>query len=161
MSSQTQTSKEKYEALLKEIRLQKSLPVLEKIYEDLKKNKEHLYDDSIIPYQFSDDFIWFLKYNLISVQTQMDIFKLYIDEFFNLKCKPENLSKIKFLFEIFNYDSNFYFKASNIDNFLVFLNRFFNLYYPKDTSTKHEEGDYMDVLINEDMNKLYFLVGFN
>ena len=154
MSSQTQTSKEKYEALLKEIRLQKSLPVLEKIYEDLKKNKENLYDDSIVPYQFSDDFIWFLKYNLISVQTQMDIFKLYIDEFFNLKCKPENLSKIKFLFEIFNYDSNFYFKASNIDNFLVFLNRFFNLYYPKDISIKHEEGDYMDVLINEEMNKL-------
>ena len=60
MSSQTQTSKEKYEALLKEIRLQKSLPVLEKIYEDLKKNKENLYDDSIVPYQFSDDFIWFL-----------------------------------------------------------------------------------------------------
>ena len=57
MSTQIQTPKEKYDALLKEIRLQKSLPVLEKIYEDLKKNKEHLYDDSIIPYQFSDDFI--------------------------------------------------------------------------------------------------------
>ena len=36
-----------------------------KIYEDLKQNKEHLYDDSVIPFQFSDDFIWFLKYNFI------------------------------------------------------------------------------------------------
>ena len=154
MSTQAQTPKEKYNALLKEIRLQKSLPVLEKIYEDLKQNKEHLYDDSIIPFQFSDDFIWLLKYNLISVQTQIDIFKLYIEEFFNLKCKPENLSKIKGLFEIFNYDSNFYSKASNIENFLVFLSRFFNLYYPKDNSIIHKEGDYMDVLINEERDKL-------
>ena len=127
---QSQTPKDKYKDLLKEIRLQKSLPVLEKIYEDLKQNKEHLYDDSVIPFQFSDDLVWFLKYNFISAQTQMDIFKLYIEEFFSLRCKPENLPKIKFLFEIFNYDSNFFNKASNIDNFLVFLNRFFNLYYP-------------------------------
>ena len=151
---QSQTPKDKYKDLLKEIRLQKSLPVLEKIYEDLKQNKEHLYDDSVIPFQFSDDFVWFLKYNFISAQTQMDIFKLYIEEFFSLRCKPENLPKIKFLFEIFNYDSNFFNKASNIDNFLVFLNRFFNVYYPKDNSIKHEEGDYMDVLISEEREKL-------
>ena len=154
MSSQPQTPKEKYDALLKEIRLQKSLPVLMKIYEDLKLNKEHLYDDAVVPFQFSDDFIWFLKYNFISTQTQMDIFKLYIEELFSLKCKPENLSKIKFIYEIFNYDSNFYSKASNIDNFLVFLSRFFNLYYPKDSKIVHKEGDYMDVLIQEEKDKL-------
>ena len=153
MSSKPQTPKEKYDALLKEIRIQKSLPVLEKIYDDLKQNKEHLYDDLIIPFQFSNDFIWFLKYNLISIQTQMDIFKLYIEEFFSLRCKPENIPKIQFLYEIFNYDSNFYSKASNIDNFLVFLNRFFNLYYPKNI-IEHKEGDYMDILINEERDKV-------
>ena len=154
MSTQPQTPKEKYTALLKEIRTQKSLPVLEKIYEDLKQNKEHLYDDTVVPFQFSDDFIWFLKYNLISIQYQMDIFKLYIEEFFTLKCKPENLSKIKFIYDIFTYESNFYSKASNTDNFLIFLNRFFNLYYPKDISIIHKEGDYMDVLISEERDKL-------
>ena len=111
MSSKPLTQKEKYDALLKEIRIQKSLPVLLKIYDDLKENKSHLYDDTVIPFQFSDDFIWFLKYNFISIQTQMDIFKLYIDEFFNLKCKPESLLKIKFIYDIFNYDSNFFFKS--------------------------------------------------
>ena len=154
MSAQPQTPKEKYSALLKEIRIQKSLPVLEKIYEDLKQNKDHLYDDTVIPFQFSDDFIWFLKYNLISIQYQMDIFKLYIEEFFNLKCKPENLSKIRFIYDIFTYESNFYSKASNTDNFLIFLNRFFNIYYPKDLTIKHKEGDYMDVLISEERDKL-------
>ena len=41
MSTEAQppTSKEKYAALLKEIRTQKTLPVLEKIYDDLKTNK--------------------------------------------------------------------------------------------------------------------------
>ena len=156
MSSKPLTQKEKYDALLKEIRIQKSLPVLLKIYDDLKENKSHLYDDTVIPFQFSDDFIWFLKYNFISIQTQMDIFKLYIDEFFNLKCKPESLLKIKFIYDIFNYDSNFFSKASNNTNFLLFLNRFFNIYYPKKSSNdiKHIVGDYMDVFISEEREKI-------
>jgi hypothetical protein len=149
-----QTPKEKYNEFLKEIRTQKSLPVLEKIYEDLKANREHLYDNNVVPFEFSDDFVWFLKYNLISVQYHMDIFKLYIEEFFNMRCKPENLIKQKFLYDIFTYDSNFYSKASNTDNFLVFINRFFNVYYPKDNTIKHNEGDIMDVLVNEERNKL-------
>ena len=149
-----QTPKEKYDSLLKEIRMQKSLPCLEKIYEDLKQNRDHLYDNDVIPFDFSNDFIWFLKYNLISTERHLDIFKLYIEEFFNMKCKPENLVKIKLINDIFTYDSNFYSRASNIDNFLVFLNRFFNLYYPKDLSIKHQEGDYMDILISEERNKI-------
>ena len=153
-SEKKQTPKEKYNEFLKEIRTQKSLPVLEKIYEDLKANREHLYDNNIVPFEFSDDFVWFLKYNLISVQYHMDIFKLYIEEFFNMRCKPENLIKQKFLYDIFTYDSNFYSKASNTDNFLVFINRFFNIYYPKDNTIKHNEGDIMDVLVNEERNKL-------
>ena len=106
-SEKKQTPKEKYNEFLKEIRTQKSLPVLEKIYEDLKANREHLYDNNVVPFEFSDDFVWFLKYNLISVQYHMDIFKLYIEEFFNMRCKPENLIKQKFLYDIFTYDSNF------------------------------------------------------
>ena len=65
--TQQQTPKEKYEALLKEIRTQKTIPVLEKIYEDLKTNKDNLFNDAIIPFKFSTDFIWFLKY-LITMQ---------------------------------------------------------------------------------------------
>ena len=159
MSSSTepkkeQTPKEKYDSLLKEIRMQKSLPCLEKIYEDLKQNREHLYDNDVVPLEFSNDFIWFLKYNLISTERQLDFFKLYIEEFFNMRCKPENLVKLKVINDIFTYDSNFYSRASNIDNFLIFLNRFFNLYYPKDTSIKHKEGDYMDILISEERGKI-------
>ena len=85
MTSQIIIPKEKYEALIKEIRLQRSIPVLEKIYEDLKSNKEDLFNDSIVPFQFSSDLIWFLQNNIISVQMQLDIFKLYVEAFFNPK----------------------------------------------------------------------------
>ena len=70
MSTEAQppTSKEKYATLLKEIRTQKTLPVLKKIYDDLKTNKDNLYNDAIVPFQFSSDFIWLLKYNLIDVK---------------------------------------------------------------------------------------------
>ena len=152
--TQPQTPKEKYEALLKEIRTQKTIPVLEKIYEDLKTNKDNLFNDAIIPFKFSTDFIWFLKYNLINVKIQMDIFKLYIETFLNLKWNSENLNQVPFFFEIFNYDANFFMKASTSDNFLNFLNGFFNQYYPKDTTIKHQVGDYMDVYITEDRKQL-------
>ncbi len=150
MAEKPLSPKEKYEGLLNEIRLQKSLSVLEKIYEDLKTNKDSLYDNNVIPFQFSDDLLWFLQYHSIKIETQMDIFKLYIDEFFNMKCKPEDLIKIKFLSTIFNYESNFFRNASNIENFLVFLNRFFNIYYPKNITKTHEVGDVMDILINDE-----------
>ena len=60
MSSTGQPSKrkfEKYETFMKELRLQKSIPILEKIYEDLKANKENLFNGSIVPYQYSSDLI--------------------------------------------------------------------------------------------------------
>ena len=82
MSSQTQTPKEKYESLIKELRLQKSLPILEKIFEDLKNNKEHLYNNEIIPYKFSNDFIWFLKTNLIDKNKFKWIYLNYISSNF-------------------------------------------------------------------------------
>ena len=157
MTSQIIIPKEKYEALIKEIRLQRSIPVLEKIYEDLKSNKEDLFNDSIVPFQFSSDLIWFLQNNIISVQMQLDIFKLYVEAFFNPKNKIENINQIKFIFDIFIYDTVFYSQSSNIgSNFKVFLTKFFNLYYPKDTSIKHKEGDIMDVYINEERNKSFF-----
>ena len=155
MSSNEQTSKEKYESLLNEIRTKKTLPILEKIYEDLKNNKDNLFNNEIVPFQFSNDFIWLLKFNIINIQKQMDIFKLYIESFFNNKNKIENLNQIFFLFDIFNYDSNFFEKATTTDNFKVFLIRFFNQYYPKDTSIKHKVGDIMDVGVTEERNKLF------
>ena len=155
MSSNEQTPKEKYESLLNEIRTKKTLQVLEKIYEDLKNNKDNLYNNEIVPFKFSTDFIWLLKLNIINVQKQMDIFKLYIESFFNNKNKIENLNQIYFLFDIFNYDSNFFEQATTIDNFKVFLIRFFHLYYPRDTSIKHKVGDIMDVYVSEERNKLF------
>ena len=157
MSAPVQNPKEKYDALLKEIRIQKSLSVLEKIYEDLKANKSSLYDNNKVPFQFSNDLIWLLQYHFIKSETQLDIFKLYIDEFFTMKCKPEDIGKIGFLYEIFNYDTNFYRAASNIENFLVFLNRFFNIYYPKNATIKHEVGDAMDVLVADEVFKISLL----
>ena len=100
MSDKPQTKNSKYDDLLKEIRVQKSLPALEKIYEDLKQNKSYLYDNNVIPYQFSNDLLWFLQNNFIKTDTQLDIYKLYIDEFFDMKLKPEDMTKVKFLFEI-------------------------------------------------------------
>ena len=154
MSSLSEIQKEKYDSLLKEIRVQKSKQVLVNIYEDLLQNKNNLYDDNIIPFQFSSYFIWFLKYNLIDIETQMDIFKLYIEEFFNCKINAENVNKVNFILNIFEYDSNFFRQASNINNFLEFLQSFFNFYYPKQNSIKHKEGDFMDVFINDERNNL-------
>lgn len=108
MTLETCQGKEKYDVILKEILSQRSLHFLEKIYDALTNNKEQLYNDEIIPYQFSNDFIWFLKNNYIEPKIQMDIFKLYIQEFFSLNCKWENLSKIKFIYGIFNYDCYFF-----------------------------------------------------
>ncbi len=150
MSDKPQTKNSKYDDLLKEIRVQKSLPALEKIYEDLKQNKSYLYDNNVIPYQFSNDLLWFLQNNFIKTDTQLDIYKLYIDEFFDMKLKPEDMTKVKFLFEIYNYETNFYRNATYIDNFLIFLNKFFNIYYPKNNSIEHEVGDVMDYLVSEE-----------
>ena len=152
--AQTPSEKEKYEAILKEIRTQKSISVLEKIYEDLKQNKTSLYDNNKIPFEFSNDLLWLLQYNLIKIDTQLDIYKLYIDEFFDMKAKPEELIKTKFFFHIFNFESNFYRNASNIENFIVFLNRFFNIYYPKNMNIEHEVGDIMDVFISDENFKV-------
>jgi len=156
MSSQNPTPKEKYEALIKEIRLQKSIPVLEKIYEDLKSNKDNLFNDAIVPYKFSSDLIFFLLYNFINIKIQMDIFKLYIEVFLDPKTKIENINKIQFFFDIFYFDSNFFSKASTIGtNFTVFLIKFFDRYYPRKTSIKHKEGDIMDIYETEPRNGLY------
>ena len=157
MSSTGQPSKrkfEKYETFMKELRLQKSIPILEKIYEDLKANKENLFDDSIVPYQYSSDLIIFLKYNLISAKKQLDIFKLYIESFLDPKTKLDKNKSIQFFFDIFYFNSNYFYQTPTTDNFIIFLKQFFNHYYPKDTSIKHKVGDIMDVFISEDRNKL-------
>ena len=157
MTEKKESPKEKYESLLKEIRTQKSISVLEKIYEDLKQNKSSLYDNNVVPFQFSNDLLWLLQYNLIKIDTQLDIYKLYIDAFFSIKGKPEDLAKTEFLNHIFNHDSNFYRNATNIENFLVFLNRFFNIYYPKKTNLIHEVGDIMDVLVSDEIFQISLL----
>ena len=149
MAEKPITPKEKYEALMKEIRLQKSLASLEKIYEDLKSNKDSLYDFEVVPFEFSENLLWFLNNNIIKVDMQFDIFKLYIDGFFSLKCNLESIEKNLIFKNIFNYELYIY-KYNSNENFLVFLNRFFNIYYPKDNSKTHEVGDIMDILINEE-----------
>ena len=154
MSSQSLAPKEKYESLIKDLRLQKSVQALEKIYQDLQSNKENIFNDAIVPYKFSSDFIWFIQYNVIDIKLQMDIFKLYIEAFFMNKQPLAKLKPIQFFFDIFPCDSYFYTQASNKENFLVFLNRFFNLYYPKKTSINHKEGDFMDVYITDERNKM-------
>ena len=152
-AEKAETPKEKCNSILKEIRSVKSLSSLEKVYDFLKENQSSLLENTDIPLQFSDDLVWVLNYNRIKVDTQLEISKIYIDEFFKMKCKPEDIIKSKFLFEIFKPDSNFY-KLSGIDNFLIFLNRFFNIYYPKDNNIKHEVGDVMDVLINDELHQV-------
>ena len=147
MAEKNQSVKEKYDSLLKEIRTQKSISVLEKIYEVLKENKSSLFDNNVVPIQFSNDLFWLLQYNVIQIDTQLDIYKLYIDDYFSLKY-PE--VKTEVLHHIFNYESNFYRNASNIENILVFLNRFFNIYYPKNNTIIHEVGDIMDIFISDE-----------
>ena len=154
MTTKQPSIKEKYENLMKELREQKSETVLDKVYQDLRSNKASILDNNTIPIQFSEELIWFLLNFIIKADTQMDIFKLYLDAVFELNYKPEVLVKAKLLYEIFDVHHPFYRNASKIDNFLVFLKIFFNLYYPKDTTKVHEVGDIMDILITEDFNKL-------
>ena len=154
MAEKSQTIKEKYDSLLKEIRTQKSISVLEKIYEDLKQNKSSLFDNNVVPFQYTNDLLWFLQYHVIKIDTQLDIYKLYLDEFFSLKCKPEDIIKTEIFRHIFNIETNFYRNATNIENILVFLNRFFNVYYPKNISIEHEVGDIMDVFVSDEVFKI-------
>ena len=155
MAEKPQTPKEKYDGLLKELHQQKSLQVLEKIYEDLNQNKASLLDNIVIPYDFSDGLIWFLMNNVIKADTQIKIFKLYFDDFFDMKLKPEDMKKANFLLNIYyNYETTFYRNSTYIDNFLIFLNRFFNIYYPKNNAIMHEVGDVMDILISDEKFKL-------
>ena len=155
MSSERKSKFEKYENFITEIRLQKSKEVLEKIYEDLKANKEHLFNGEVVPYQYSADLIFFLKYNIINAKMQLDIFKLYIESFFDPKTKLDKFNQLQFFFDIFVFDSNYFKQTPKSESFIVFLKLFFDHYYPKDTSIKHKVGDRMDVFISEERNKLY------
>ena len=156
MSSERKSKFEKYENFITEIRLQKSKEVLEKIYEDLKANKEHLFNGEVVPYQYSADLIFFLKYNIINAKMQLDIFKLYIESFFDPKTKLDKFNQLQFFFDIFVFDSNYFKQTPKSESFIVFLKLFFDHYYPKDTSIKHKVGDIMDVFISEERNKFSF-----
>ena len=65
----------------------------------------------------------------VTASTQLDIYKLYVDAFFEMQCKPEDLYKTNFVSQIYNLESNFFKSASNNENFLVFLNYLNNLIY--------------------------------
>ena len=141
--------KEKYNKLINDIRKEKNTVSLNLIYEDLKQNKNNLYDNDLIPFQFSNDLIWLLVNNLIDINIQVEIFKLYINSFFLFECKPENLNKLRILETIFNYSSFFYKNTSITNDQLDFMKKYFEKYYPKTEKPQYEIGEIVDVFIKE------------
>lgn len=93
-AEKAESPKEKFNSLLKELRSVKSLSSLENMYEFLKENKSLLLENTDIPLQFSDDLVWCLNYNKIKVDTQLDILKLFIDEFFKNEMQTRRYNKM-------------------------------------------------------------------
>ena len=127
--SENANQKEKYNKFINDIRKDKTINNLLLIFQDLKENKDKLINNEQISFQFSNDLGWFLINNVIDISTQVEIFKLYIDAFFNLKTEQEDLSKFKILEEIFRYDRTFYKLTSCTDNQYKFLKSYFEKYY--------------------------------
>ena len=149
MTEKQETPKEKYTKIIQEFRSSKTLLNLQNIYKDLQENKSNLLDDNIIPFQFSNDLIWFLSNNIIDLEIQMNIFKLYIDSFFTFKLKPENLQKLTLFDQIFKYDSFLYKTTADTKDFECFIKKYFDKFFPKKKKLKIEKGVVMDVFIKE------------
>ena len=139
---------EEIEELIQDLFKNKTIKELESVLEFLKINRKSITNNKEIPFQLSLKLITFIKDNVISVEKTINIFKIYIDEFFNLKYFPEdeidNFKKI--ITSIFIIESKVYTSIG----FKDFLNNFFKKYYPKNTNIKHKEGDIMDVLIADE-----------
>ena len=149
MTEKQESSKEKYLKLFQEFRASRKLSDLENIYKLLEENKSNILDDNIIPFQFSNDLIWFLSNNIIDLKIQTDIFKLYIDYFFTFKLKPENLMKLTLLDQIFKYESFLYKTTADTKDFECFIKKYFDKFFPKKKKLKIEPGVVMDVFIKE------------
>lgn len=158
--SKNENIKEKYNKFISDIRKEKNIANLNLIYEDLKENKDNLFENDSVPFQFSNDLIWLLVNNLIDVNTQMEIFKLYIDSFFLFKCKPEDLNKLRILEGIFNYFSFFYKSTSITNDLFKFMRLYFEKYFPKKEKPKYEIGEIVDVFINERYGNNDYLYGW-
>ena len=152
--------KDKYTKIYEELRSSKTESNLQKIYKDLLDNKSNLLDDDIIPFKFSNDLIWLLSNNIININIQKEIFKLYIDSFLTLKIKSENLQKLILLEQIFKHDSFLYKSTSDTQDFNCFVKKYFEKYFPKNKNFKLEPGEIVDVLIGEKDDRIGLIYGW-
>ena len=142
--------KETFDELIKELTTNKSKPDIDKIFVFIKENRNAIYNNKIIPFESSMKLLKFFSNNSLFPNIVVDIYKIYIDEFFNIKNYPdEELDKIiKIIEAIFTIQTIFFTQTSAID-FNLFLKKYFDKYYPKDKNIKHKVGDIVDIVVSD------------
>ena len=145
--------KETFEELINILIKEKSIKSLESIYAFLNENRKSIYNDKIIPYKLSVKLFKSFNTNVISTELVLNIYKIYIDEMFSIKYYPEDeLDKIReIIIIIFELNTKVYIE-SDLHNFSILLEHYFNKFYPKDKNIKHKVGDVMDVVVSDDIN---------
>ena len=144
--------KETLEELINNLSKEKSLKSIESVYIFLQENRKYIFDNKEIPYKLSVRLIASFNNSVISPETVVNIYKIYIDELLTIKNYPDdeidNLREI--ITSIFNINSQLY-TESDLPSFLLFLKHYFSKYYPKDGNVVHKVGDVMDIISSDEV----------
>ena len=146
MDVKTESLQETFDKLKSDLIKNNSKKEIDAIYEFIKQNRANLYNNKILPVNLTKNLINFLSNNGKFLDIIMDIYKIYIEEFFNTKNFPEDeIDNFKdILITIFTIESNIY---TEVVDYTGFLRQYFAKYYPKKSNIIHEEGDVVEVLI--------------
>ena len=146
MDVKTESLQETFDKLKSDLIKNNSKKEIDAIYEFIKQNRANLYNNKILPVNLTKNLINFLSNNGKFHDIIMDIYKIYIEEFFNTKNFPEDeIDNFKdILITIFTIESNIY---TEVVDYTGFLRQYFAKYYPKKSNIIHEEGDVVEVLI--------------
>ena len=141
---------EKFDCLIHDLTKNNTIKSIESIYDFLKENEAAIYNNKILPFKLSVKLITFFRNNVVYPNIVSNIYKIYVDEFFNTKYYPYNeLDEIKEIIKlIFDINSKLY-NGLDTQSFNFFIVKYFNKYYPKDKNIKHEIGDDMDIIISD------------
>ena len=149
-SSRITKEENEFNTLMNNLRNEKTLIALENIIEYIKSNIEKFLQNKILSYKLLDELFFFLQNNNISISTQIDFYKYFIDLFISMKFKPEDLLKLDFLSNIFSQKSNFYTQSSSLNSLNSLLEKYYNFFFPIEEKNEFEKNDIIDYLNEED-----------
>ena len=142
--------KEAFEELINNLTKEQSIKSIESIYIFLQENRKYIFNNKEIPYNLSKKLISSFNTNVISTEIILNIYKIYIDEFFSVKNYPDNeIDNLKGILNlIFDINTKLY-TDSDLQTFFFFLKNYFNKYYPKDNNIIYKVGDVVDIIASD------------